>query len=168
MKKIIEFGYNKKDYLDNGIEGVYPYKGEYIDVVCFNSKNYLFTKGVSNLKKDKIEVREIIEDVYLDGSFVVYGNFFKSKECQILEQYFNQDKIKQLIKKGGRPLDILLDLDLPFKNPYIIPINDDKFVMVVLIENNVFENTRNLLIENRNKSFAELVNKDLTKKHNCK
>lgn len=163
MKKIIHFGYNKKDYLDSGIDGIFPYQGEYLDIVSFNDKNYLITKGVSKFRKGIIYVLEIMEDIYLDGSFVVYVNSYKSKECMTLDYYFNRNEVKNNLLKGAIPLDLLLELGLKFKRPNIIPISDNKFVMAIIIRKSVFESTRDLLIKNRNKSFAEIVRKKIYK-----
>lgn len=157
--KIIYFGYSKKDYLDSGIDGVYPYEGEYLDVISLKNKTYLITKGISNFKKDIINIFEIFEDVYLDGSFVVYVNSYKSKECMALDYFFNSSEVKNKLLKGAIPLDLLKELGLSFTRPNIIPINDDKFVMGIIIKKAIFENTRDLLIESKNKSFAQLVKK---------
>ena len=87
--KIIYFGCNRKDYLDSGYDQLAPYEGEYIDVIEINGRNYLFTKGVSKVKNGIIDVREIIQDVNVDGSYVVYANASRSQECQDLEKIFN-------------------------------------------------------------------------------
>lgn len=161
--KIIYFGYNKKDYLDSCIDGVFPYQGEYLDIVSFKDKSYLITQGVSKFRKGIIYALEIMEDVYLDGSFVVYVNSYKSKECMALDYFFNCDEVKNKLLKGAIPLDLLKELGLSFTRPNIIPINDDKFVMAIIIKKTIFENTRDLLIENKNKSFAEIVRKKIYK-----
>lgn len=154
--KIIYFGYNLKNNLDSGIDGLYKYQGKYLDIVNINNKNYLITQGVSEYKKDVIFALEIIQDVYLDGSFITYGNGYKSKDCMALEYYFNSDDVKRKIEQGASPLSQLLELGLKFKRPNIIPLNDNKFVMVVIIKNNIFENVRDLFVKNRNKSFIEI------------
>ncbi len=161
MKQIF-FGYNKKDYLDSGIEKKTDYIGGYIDIIEIDNRKYLFTKGISKIKKDKIDVREIIQDVYPDGSFVVYANAVRSDICQNLEQIFNEDKIKSAALTGISLISLFDGSKVKINRPNMIPIdNENQFVMVVLIKNQVFEDARQLLIDNSNKSFIELASDKL-------
>ena len=156
--KQIHFGYNKKNYLDSGIEGVTPYVGEYLDIVEINDRIYLFTKGILDVKKDMIDVREIIQDVYPDGSYVIYANAVRSGICQYLENSFNVGKVKKYALTGISLVSMIDGGKAKVRRPNIIPINDNnQFDMVVLINNQVFEDVRELLLENRNKSFAQLA-----------
>lgn len=157
MGKIIYFGYNKKDYLDSCIDGVFPYQGEYLDTVSINNLNFLFTKSKIN-NKVKIDVREIFIDMYLDGSYTIYGNENKSKECIVMENYFNKKDILNRINNGIPPLYILLELEKSFKKSNINIDLVNKFIMIVLIKKYVFENCQDILINNNNKSFIELAN----------
>ena len=157
--KQIHFGYNKKDYLDSGIEGVTPYVGEYIDIVEINDRIYLFTKGILDVKKDMIDVREIIQDVYLDGSYIIYANAVKSHNCQILEQKINEEKVKNAALTGISLVSMMAGSKARVRRPNIIPINNNnQFDMVVLINNQVFESAREILLKYKNKSFIELAN----------
>lgn len=157
-KKIIYYGYNKKDYLESGIEGITPYRGEYIDIITINKRNYLFTKGISDVKKDIIDVREVIQNVYLDGSYEMFANAYRSPECVAIEKYFNKNDIKNKVESGISLCLLFDEINLKSSRANIIPINrDNQFTMITLVNNLVFEDARELLIKNSSKSFVQLA-----------
>ncbi len=78
--------------------------------------------------------------------------------CQYLEQSFNVEDVKEYALTGISLLSMIDGTKARVRRPNIIPINDNnQFDMVILINNQLFEFSRELLLENRNKSFIELA-----------
>ena len=72
MKKI-EFGFNDDKRLNGSWSGIEFYNGEYLDVIGYEEMDLLVTKIVDSLHglNGKIDVREIAQDYYSDGSFKI-------------------------------------------------------------------------------------------------
>lgn len=108
-------------------------------------------------------MREVIQDVYSDGSYAVYGNIEKSKVCLVFEEYFNRKEIKKLINKDVPILYILLDLqkllniDMNLNKSSFIPINSNSVpTTIILLKSSVFEESQKIINDNCNKSIYEL------------
>lgn len=151
-KKIINFGYNYYDELKDVIQGKEYYEGEYIDLLTINKKHYLFTKIISQTRDNKIDIREIIQNINADGSCIAYGNQEKSKECLGLEKLFNDKKIQKQIKAGAPIIYILNDLKIPVKRETLL--NDIN--TIICVKPQLFESTRDLIMKYSDKSFLDL------------
>ena len=158
-KKIINFGYNNYDELKDVIKEKILYEGEYIDLLTISKKHYLFTRVTSKSKESVIDVREIIQNIYSDGSSATYANQEKSLECLGLEKLLNDEKIKRKIKVGAPIIYILNDLKISVKRETLL--NDTN--TVICVKPHVFENARDLMLKYSNTSFLDLC-KELEKK----
>ena len=113
MKKI-EFGYNTDKRLNATWSEIEPYNGEYLDKINCENMDFLITRVVDSYHglNGSIDVREVIQDYYADGSYVTYANKEKNGLCQKLEEFLNQGKIKEKLK-NERALEVLRDAEFP-------------------------------------------------------
>ena len=116
MKKI-EFGFNDDKRLNSSWSGIEFYNGDYLDVVGYDDTDLLVTRIVDSTQglNGKIDVREIAQDYYNDGSYVTYANKEKSEVCIKLETLLNREKIQNEIASGKRIYTILRDEGLPVR-----------------------------------------------------
>ena len=114
MKKI-DFGFNNDRRLNSSFSGIEPYNGEYLDVTCCEDTNLLITRIVDSQQglDGNIDVREVIQDYYSDGSYVTYANMEKNVICLKIQQLLNTERLKKRINKGESAREILLDEGLP-------------------------------------------------------
>lgn len=108
MKKI-NFGYSNDNNPRGSSEGIGAspnldiIDSEYIDFVRFDDNVYLISKvgmvfkGQEN-KVGTIDVREVIADMYVDGSGIIFANQEKSSVCRSLES--SLANAKDFIEKG--------------------------------------------------------------------
>ena len=162
-RKIIDFGFNNFNELKNRLDGIIRYKGELLGLININNSNYLITQSILPFEHGRIDIREVIQDIYSDGSYALYGNIEKSKTCLVFEKYFNRDDIKEVISKNVPIMYILLDLqnllkiNMNLRESNFISVNDKyKPTTVILINNNVFIESKEIIDNNRNKSLYEL------------
>jgi len=75
MKKI-DFGFNDDRRLNSSFSRISPYNGEYLDLVGCNDYDFLITRIVDWQRglNGNIDVREVAQDFYKDGSYVNYAN----------------------------------------------------------------------------------------------
>ncbi len=116
MKKI-DFGINEDARLNSSFSGVSPYNGEYLGVINYKSINLLITRIVDSQKglNGNIDVREIAQDYYCDGSSVTYSNMDKNSVCTELERLLNTERVKKMLSEKGNVLMVLQDLGLPVR-----------------------------------------------------
>ena len=114
MKKI-DFGINEDKKLNSSFSGISPYNGEYIDVIACNGFDFLITRIIDSYGglNGNIDVREVAQDFYSDGSYANYANMEKNNLCQKFEQLLNTAKVKQELSDGKLPLKILKDAGFP-------------------------------------------------------
>ena len=113
MKKI-EFGYNTDDRLSATWSEIEFYNGEYLDTINVDGRDFLVTVIINSHKglNGGIDVREVAQDYYADGSYLTYANKEKDSLCRKLEEFLNREKIKEKVKKE-RVLTVLRDADFP-------------------------------------------------------
>ena len=133
MKKI-EFGFNNDDELNATWSGIEFYNGEYLDTVRLNDMDFLITRIVdsNNGLNGNIDVREVAQDYYLDGSYLTYANREKSSLCRKLEGFLNNNKVKGKLKSGST-LALLRDADFPAFTSRLLKIysDSDEFAEVI-------------------------------------
>lgn len=110
----IDFGYNNYQELYGGFEGIELYNGDFIDMISIDNRDYLITKIVESVQglNGKIDVREVFQDFYADGSYVSYANQKKSVVCESLENLLNQPMVKDKIKNEKSVYNVLRDMNL--------------------------------------------------------
>ncbi len=104
MKKI-DFGFNDDDRLNAQWSGIEFYNGEYLDVVACENMSFLITRIIDSYRglNGNIDVREIAQDYYADGSYETYANREKNDTCKKIEEFLNLPVIKERIKNGEMP-----------------------------------------------------------------
>lgn len=114
MRKI-DFGYNDDRKLNASFSRISPYNGEYIDLVACNDYDFLITRIVDSYDglNGNIDVREVSQDYYKDGSYVNYANQEKNVLCEKIEKLLNSAKIKKELSEGKSPLKILKEAGFP-------------------------------------------------------
>ncbi len=122
MKKI-EFGYNTDKNLNATWLEPEPYNGEYLDTINYKDRDFLVTRIVDSLKglDGAIDVREVAQDYYSDGSYMTYANQEKDSVCNKLELFLNNPKIREKLK-DKRVLDILRNADFPTYSSKLLQI----------------------------------------------
>ena len=71
--------------------------------------DFLITRIVDSYRglNGAIDVREIAQDYYSDGSYVTYANMDKNALCQRLSEYLNNERVRAKIEEGMTPLELL-------------------------------------------------------------
>ncbi len=120
MKKI-EFGFNDDNHLGGPSTRPDYYNGEFLGLFNYDKGDYLVTRIVDSMdgKDGNIDVREITQDYYADGSYITYGNKLKTTTCQKFEELFNMRKIKEALTAGKSPLAILAEEGQPVRVSYL-------------------------------------------------
>ena len=120
MKKI-DFGFNEDDVLNGQWAGIEPYNGEYLDMIGYENTDLLITKVVDSYKglNGTIDVREIAQDYYADGSYITYANKEKNATCKKIEELLNSNKVQNMLAKGEAPYMILRDAGLPIRMSHL-------------------------------------------------
>ena len=114
MKKI-DFGFNDDEKLNSQWSGIEFYNGEYLDVVAYDNSDYLITRIVDSYRglNGNIDVREIAQDYYSDGSYVTYANKEKNGICIRLQNLLNNPKMKDRLSRGDMVYDVLREQGIP-------------------------------------------------------
>jgi len=132
--KVLEFGFNDDENLNATWGGIEFYSGEYLDLVNCNNMNFLITRVIesNNGLDGMIDVREVSQDYYNDGSYQTYANRSKEGLCKKLEEYLNKEKIKEKLEKD-RPLEILKDAGFPAFTSHLPKVysDDEKYAEIV-------------------------------------
>ena len=135
MKKI-EFGYNDDDVLNATWSRVERYNGEYLDTVRCNDMDFLITRIVDSFDgiDGKIEVREVAQDYYADGSYLTYANSEKNDLTKKLENFLNNKKVREKLSTQ-RPLTVLRATNFPVFSSRLPKIEGDssEFAEVITI-----------------------------------
>ena len=119
MKKI-EFGYNTDSKLNASFSEIEFYNGEYLDTINCENMDFLITRVVDSYQglDGSIDVREVAQDYYSDGSYLTYANKEKNELCKKLEKYLNNDKVKEKLKTA-RALNVLRDANFPVYSSHL-------------------------------------------------
>lgn len=154
----IYYGYDNKNSLYKKFTE--EYQVEYLDTITIRKHHYLITKFKDNI----IDVREIVQDVYLDGTVCTYANEKKSEACKLLEEFFNSNEIKNKIELYV-PLTYLLEAEeIENSRANIFSINhDNQLTTVILIQDQIFREKRRILLASSDMSFLELAQKNISK-----
>ena len=125
MKKI-EFGFNGDDKLNATWSEIEFYNGEYLCTVSCNGENFLVTRIVDSNKglNGQIDVREVIQDYYIDGSYLTYANKEKTILCRKMEEYLNKEKIRVELKENN-VLEKLREAGFPAYTSHLPKIESD-------------------------------------------
>lgn len=156
----VTFGYNNDMNLNGSFEGIEKYNGKYITVINYQGIDMLITEVIDSYigNNGDIDVREIAQNFYADGSYVNYSNQAKSEICKKLEDYLNSKKIKEEIKQGEPIIEILKKEGLVISDsrPHSI-INENKIIpnCVVSIRPELFEELKTV-VKNGGKSIFSM------------
>ena len=142
--KRIDFGYNDDRRLNASFSQIEPYNGEYIDMISYENMDFLVTKIIESYKEldGEIDVREVTQDYYADGSYVTYANKEKNEVCKKLEILLNSNLIKQKLNNGESAFKILRNEGFPVSVSTLQDIVDENsFVsgIVTSIESEKFK-----------------------------
>ena len=161
MKKI-EFGFNDDDHLNGQWSGIEFYNGEYLDMFSYEGMDFLVTRIVDSMRglNGNIDVREIAQDYYSDGSYITYANKKKNTACQKFEELLNRIKIKEKISNGKTPTSLLKDEGLAVHGSNLLDVTS-KSDTVSAVLTSVRPDVFNALIESkkycRGKSMYDMV-----------
>ena len=120
MKKI-EFGFNDDNRLNGQWGSIEFYNGEYLDVFSYDQMDFLVTRIVDSAKglDGSIDVREIAQDYYSDGSYITYGNKLKNASCLKFQELLNQRKMIEAINEGKSIINLLRDTGISVHMSYL-------------------------------------------------
>ena len=143
MKKI-EFGFNNDDYLNGQWGGRELYDGEYLDMFSYEGMDFLVTKIIdaNRVLGGNIDVRELAQDYYPDGTCIMYANKQKNATCQKLQELLNQVKIKEKINNDKLLIDILKEEGIPAGISNLLDITAKPSIyspVITSIRNDVFK-----------------------------
>ena len=143
MKKI-DFGYNDDKRLNSSFSRIELFNGEYLDVVGCDSMDFLITRIVDSGRglNGNIDVREVAQDYYADGSCVTYANQEKNELCKKLEEFFNKESVREKLERGEPIMGILRGAGFPVHSSqlaYIPSKNDVVPGLVTSVRPELFE-----------------------------
>ena len=138
----IKFGYNNFDVLTPLCEGSHIIPGEFLDYIAVSDRNYMISELQDEEKR--IDVREVVQDLYANGSIKVYANNYKTSDTSRLEEILNSRYVKKDLAPFG-VASVLRDNGLC--------VQDSNFV---LPDEDLFNATR-LALRGTHYSFAQLV-----------
>lgn len=120
----IDFGYNDDYELNSSFSRISPYNGEYLDCVRYLDMDLLITRIVDSYKglNGQIDVREVAQDSYADGSYITYANQNKEIAASKIEELLNNETIKARIEKGENVLEILREKGVSVTRSRLLPI----------------------------------------------
>lgn len=160
----IDFGYSNDNNAKGSFEGIgisptdHIISAEFIDVIRLNERFYLISRVERAFKNEEhklgtIDVREVVADLYPDGSGVIFANQEKTYDCLKLENALAN--AKNLLDKGMSVREIC-DGHIPDKCYKYLFETDSKFpILVTGIKPNVFEEKRELISKCRS-SFSNI------------
>ena len=146
----VKFGFNTLDTLAPLMMGAELGTGIFVDYISVNDRNYLVTE---NQDEDKeINVREVLQDFYGNGTTKVYSNNYKNCDASRLETILNSNSMRKEVVQFGLAR-VLRDngLDVQDSN---LEFPTDNF-SVVGVDSDVFETARRAL-RGSHYSFAQL------------
>ncbi len=157
MKKI-DFGFNDDNKINASFSSISPYNGEYMDLIACNGFDFLITRIVDSQRglNGNIDVREVAQDYYSDGSYVNYANREKNTLCQRFEQLLNASRIKQELAAGKSPLKVLKEAGFPVSISSLSPIapKSEKYSSIVTsVKNDKFQSLKDSKKYNHGKSM---------------
>lgn len=129
--KRIKFGINDDAKLPAGFSRIDMTNvlGEYLDAINLGKDSYLITRVLQSGNEKyngKIDVREIAQDIYTDGSIANYSNKEKSEMCLKLEKLFNSPETKEQLRIGEPIREILTQSKISYVPANIIDIFSKK------------------------------------------
>ena len=147
----IKFGYNNFDVLTPLCEGSHIIPGEFLDYIAVSDRNYMISELQDEEKR--IDVREVVQDLYANGSIKVYANNYKTSDTNRLEEILNSRYVKKDLAPFG-VASVLRDNGLCVQDSnFVLP--DEDFT-VISIDEDLFNATR-LALRGTHYSFAQLV-----------
>ena len=163
MKKI-HFGYSNDNNPTGSFEGMGASRNkdiidsEFIDFMELNGRFYLISKISSTFrgqedKIGKIDVREVIADLYPDGSGIIFANQEKTDICTSLENSLNN--AIGLLEKGFNVKQICTGHNAPDSFSSLLHENSELPLLITGIKSNIFEEKRMLISLCRN-SFSSM------------
>ena len=138
----IKFGYNNFDVLTPLCEGSHIIPGDFLDYIAVSDRNYMISELQDEEKR--IDVREVVQDLYANGSIKVYANNYKTSDTSRLEEILNSRYVKKDLAPFG-VASVLRDNGLC--------VQDSNFV---LPDEDLFNATR-LALRGTHYSFAQLA-----------
>ena len=140
-------------------------EGDLVEIFTLDGKNYIVSKSTmvmgNNGSEGKYDVRDIIADLFSDGSAIFYLNEQRSRNALVFEQLFNSDKAKDLFARGVTPKE-LVNGHLPA--PIFGYQSAQPSMTVTSIQPEVFENKREL-ISNCHKPISSMQEELLSKEN---
>lgn len=97
----IDFGYNNDDQLNAQFEG-YEYTADFEALVNINGSDFVIVN-----RNGKYDVTEVLQDVYVDGSYSTYGNQLTTKLKAALLTTLNATHFYEKIQSGMSVVDAL-------------------------------------------------------------
>ena len=147
----VKFGFNTLDTLSPLMMGAELGTGTFVDYVSISDRNYLVTE-LDDEEEKTINVREVLQDFYGNGTIKTYSNNYKNCDATRLEAILNSHSMKKEIVEFGLAR-VLRDNGLDVQDSTLeLPVDD---FSVVGIDCDVFENTRRAL-RGSHYSFAQL------------
>ena len=137
----IDCGYSNDNNANGSFEGIgisptaYIISAEFIDVIKLNERFYLFSRVEMAFKNQEnkvgtIDVREIVADLYPDGSGIIFANQEKTYECMKLENALAN--AKNLLDEGMSVREIC-DGHIPDACYKYLFETDSKFPILVTV-----------------------------------
>ena len=114
MRKI-DFGFNGDKRLNSSFSEIEPYNGENLDTFSYEDMDFLVTRIIDSHRglNGEIDVREVAQDYFKDGSYVTYADSEKSEVCRKLQEFLNSTSIKARLSEGKSPFNILRNEGFP-------------------------------------------------------
>ena len=161
MKKI-DFGFNDDRRLNSSFSGIEPYNGDYLDMFCYENMDFLVTIIVDSHRglNGNIDVREVSQDYYADGSYVNYANKEKNALCQKFEQLLNTPNVRKKIDSGETPLNILRAEGFPVHMSYLrdmAPKSEKVSSIVTSVTPDKFKKLKDSKKTNHGTSFYDMT-----------
>ena len=122
----IDYGFNNRGRPNSKLPDISFYSGEYMAVVNCNDFDLLITEEVDldGHGNGRIDVREVVQDYYTDGSYVTYANMEINRVCKKVEELLNMPEIKTRIAKGEDLIAILKEAGMPIRVSKVHFINE--------------------------------------------
>lgn len=161
MKKI-EFGFNDDDRLNGLWSGIEFYNGEYLDMFNYEGMDFLVTEVVDSTRglNGNIDVREIAQDYYADGSYITYANKVKNTTCKKFEELLNSRKMKERINDGKSPMRLLGDEGLIVYRSHLLdvaPKSENISTVLTSVRPDVFAKLKESKKYSRGRSMYDMV-----------
>ena len=142
-------------------------EGELVELFTLDGKTYLVSKSTmvmgdkNNEMTGNYDVRDIIADLFPDGSAIFFLDEHKSRNSLVFEQLFNNEKSRELLEKGIKPKELV---NGHYPSPIFIYQGALPSMTVTSIPSEVFEQKRDL-INNCHKSISAMQEEILSKEN---